>query len=109
MSAGLLAGLPAMDWLRWLGEHSIVVYLSFSIPMAASRVLLLKLGITGDAGIVGTAVMLVALGAPLVLFWLVHKSGWGRFLFERPAWAHLPGTPGSRSPAAAPAPAIARS
>ncbi len=109
VSAALLARLPAMDWLRWLGEHSIVVYLSFSIPMAASRVLLLKLGITGDAGIVGTAVMLVALGAPLVLFWLVHKSGWGRFLFERPAWAHLPGTPGSRSPAAAPAPAIARS
>ncbi len=26
--------LPWTGWLRWLGEHSIVVYLSFSIPMA---------------------------------------------------------------------------
>src|SRR5690606_34608047 len=28
--AGLIAKLPFMNWLRWLGAHSIVVYLSFS-------------------------------------------------------------------------------
>ena len=27
---------------------------------------------------------------------VVQKTGWGKFLFERPAWAHVPGTPGSR-------------
>ena len=37
VTAALLIRLPWMGWLRWLGEHSIVVYLSFSIPMAASR------------------------------------------------------------------------
>ena len=96
--AGLLARLPWMGWLRWLGAHSIVVYLSFSIPMAATRVLLLKLGIIGDTGLLSALVMLSALIAPLALYGLVRLTGRGRFLFERPAWAHLPGAPGSRAP-----------
>jgi uncharacterized membrane protein YcfT len=95
--AALLMRLKWMAWLRWLGAHSIVVYLSFSIPMAASRVLLIKLGLIEDTGILSTIVMLVAIVAPLVLYWLIQLSGWGRFLFARPAWAHVPGTPGSRS------------
>jgi uncharacterized membrane protein YcfT len=28
----------------------------------------------------------------LVLYWLIQVTGWGKFLFERPDWAHLPGT-----------------
>ena len=97
VTAALLMRLRWMDWLRWLGAHSIVVYLSFSIPMAATRLLLLNLGILEDTGILSTIVMLVALTSPLLLYWLVRTTGWGKFLFERPAWAHLPGTPGSRS------------
>ena len=104
--AGLISRVPWMAWLRWLGAHSIVVYLAFSIPMAVSRVLLLKLGLE-DTGIVSTLVLLTAIAAPLVLYALVRLTGWGRFLFERPAWAHLPGTPGSRGyqlrPSATPA------
>lgn len=96
VTAALLAKLPAMEWLRWLGAHSIVVYLSFSIPMALSRVILLKVGIIDDTSTLSVIVMLTALLSPLVLYWLIQKTGWGKFLFERPAWAHLPGTPGSR-------------
>jgi uncharacterized membrane protein YcfT len=107
ITAALLAMLPVMNWLRWLGAHSIVVYLSFAIPMAASRVLLLKLGVIENGNVLGTIVFLTALIAPLILYWLIQKTGFGKFLFERPAWAHLPGTPGSRGyvakPAAAPA------
>lgn len=99
ITAALLIRLPWMDWLRWLGEHSIVVYLSFSIPMAASRTLILKAGIHDDVSIVSVVVMAVALVSPLVLYWLIERTGWGRFLFERPAWARLPGTPGSRNDA----------
>ncbi len=95
--AALLMRLKWMEWLRWLGAHSIVVYLSFSIPMAATRVLLVKLGIIEDTGVLSTIVMAVAIVAPLILYWLIQLTGWGRFLFARPAWAHLPGTPGSRS------------
>jgi uncharacterized membrane protein YcfT len=97
VTAAMLSKLAWMRWLRWLGEHSIVVYLSFSIPMAATRTVLLKLGLVADTGVLSTVVLLVALTSPLVLYWLVRITGWGRFLFARPAWAHLPGTPGSRS------------
>ena len=41
--------------------------------------------------------LLTASLSPLVLYWLIQKTGFGKFLFERPAWAHLPGTPGSRT------------
>ena len=97
LTAALLIKIPAMQWLRWLGEHSIVIYLSFSIPMAATRELILKFGLLNDTSTVSVIVMLVALFSPVVLYWLIRKTGWGTFLFERPAWAHLPGTPGSRS------------
>ncbi|WP_421759648.1 acyltransferase family protein [Devosia sp.] len=101
LTAALLVRLPRMDWLRWLGEHSIVVYLSFSIPMAAMRTLILKTGLVNDTSVVSLMVMAVALVSPLILYAIIQKTGWGKFLFERPAWAHLPGTPGSRNPAQA--------
>ena len=56
--------------------------------------------------IVSVTVMAIALACPLVLYWFIEKTGYGRFLFERPAWAHIPGTPGSRDyarPAVVPA------
>ena len=95
VASALLMRLNWMSWLRWLGAHSIVIYLSFSIPMAATRVLLLKVGIE-DTSLVSTIVLGTALVSPLALYWVVRATGWGAFLFERPAWAHLPGTPGSR-------------
>jgi len=87
-----------MGWLHYIGKHSIVIFLAFSIPMAMSREILLRTGIITDTGIVSLIVMVVAIASPLVLYWLVQKTGYGKFLFERPAWAHIPGTPGSRSP-----------
>lgn len=104
--AGLISRLPWISWLRWLGARSIVVYLAFSIPMAVTRVLLLKLGVE-DTSLVSSVVLLAAVTGPLVLYALIRLTGWGKFLFERPAWAHLPGAPGSTSyrprPAATPA------
>jgi uncharacterized membrane protein YcfT len=107
VTAALLSKLAAMEWLRWLGAHSIVVYLSFSIPMALTRVVLLKVGVIDDTSILSVIVLLSALLSPLVLYWVIRKTGWGKFLFERPAWAHLPGTPGSRNYVTKPAVAAA--
>jgi uncharacterized membrane protein YcfT len=94
--AALFTRLAFMDWLRWLGAHSIVVYLAFSIPMAMTRVVLIKLDVISDTSVLSIVVMLAALIGPLVIYALVQKTGFGKFLFERPAWAHLPGVPGGR-------------
>jgi uncharacterized membrane protein YcfT len=94
--AMLLARFPAMDWLRWLGTKSIVVYLAFAVPMGVLREVFMRTGLIENTSIMSLLVMAFALISPLILYWVIQVTGWGRFLFERPAWAHLPGAPGSR-------------
>ncbi|MYZ49109.1 acyltransferase family protein [Propylenella binzhouense] len=87
----LLAGTRAAVPLRWLGEHSIVVYLAFFFPMAVSRAVLLKTGIITDIGTISVLVTAAGVLGPVVFYGLVQWTGWGRFLFERPAWARIDG------------------
>ena len=46
----LLARMQWLNFLRYCGEHSIVIYLAFFLPMAATRTLLLKTGLIHDIG-----------------------------------------------------------
>lgn len=87
--AALLAGAPWAAWLRWLGRHSIVVYLAFFLPMAATRVVLVKTGLVPDVGLMAFLTTVAGIAGPAVLYGLVQWSGRGRFLFERPAWASI--------------------
>lgn len=107
--AVLLTKLAFMDWLRWVGSKSLIVYLVFVLPMGIVRTLLLKFGIITDVSTLSIVTMAAAVASPLVLYWLVERTGWCRFLFTRPAWAHIPGTPGARqfrdATSRAPAPA----
>lgn len=89
--AALLTKLPWMNWLQWLGAKSLVIYVAFVLPMGIARTVLLRLGID-EPNVVSLLTMAVAIVAPLVLWWTVEKTRFGRFLFERPSWAHLPGT-----------------
>lgn len=91
VSAALLVKLPWMNWLRWLGSRSLIIYVAFVLPMGIARIALLRLGIE-EPNLVSVLAMVAAITAPLVLWWIVQKVGFGRFLFERPSWAHLPGT-----------------
>ena len=91
VASALLIKLPWMNWLRWLGTKSLVVYVAFVLPMGIARTLLLAVGIE-EPNLVSLIIMVVAIVAPLVLWWITEKLGFGKFLFERPAWAHLPGT-----------------
>src|SRR6266550_1598420 len=69
--------------LRYCGEHSIVVYLAFFLPMAASRAVLVKTGWIADVGTMSAIVTLVGVVDALALFWVVRGTAL-RFLFERP-------------------------
>ncbi len=70
--------------LRYCGEHSIVIYLAFFLPMAASRAALLKTGIVTDIGTISAIVTLAGIFGALLLYWATRRTPL-RFLFERPA------------------------
>ena len=89
--SALLAKVRWMTFLRFCGQHSIVVYLAFFFPMAVSRAVLLKFGGFLDLGTISALVTATAVIAPLVLYWVIKKVGFGHFLFERPEWAHIDG------------------
>ncbi|SEP97410.1 Uncharacterized membrane protein YcfT [Devosia sp. YR412] len=89
--AALLTRLSWMNWLRWMGAHSLVIYVAFVLPLGISRTVLIRLGVD-DATALTLLTMAVAIISPLVLYWIVQRTGFGKFLFERPNWAHLKGT-----------------
>jgi uncharacterized membrane protein YcfT len=101
--SGLIARTAAAAPLSWLGAKSLYIYLAFSIPMATTRVVLLKLGIVEDVGTISLMVTVAALAGPVFLHLLTERTGWGRFLFERPDWARIEGP--YRRPGAAAVPA----
>lgn len=101
VAGALLGKLRFMDWLRWLGEHSLAVYLAFVLPMSASRAVLSKIPALHDVTLLSGIVIVIAIGFPVTLYALVQWTGIGKFLFERPTWAHVPGAAGSRRQVAA--------
>jgi uncharacterized membrane protein YcfT len=90
--SALMAKSDAFAALRYLGKNSIVVYLAFFLGMAASRAVLLKLNLIPDLGTVALIVTASGVAGAVALFWAVRNTPL-RFLFERPAWAHLKDKP----------------
>ena len=79
----LLARMQWLNFLRYCGEHSIVIYLAFFLPMAATRALLLKTGMIADIGTV-SLIVTVAGVAGAVVIWRLALALRADFLFERP-------------------------
>jgi uncharacterized membrane protein YcfT len=79
----LLARTRWLNVLRFCGEHSIVIYLAFFLPMASTRTLLLKTGIIPDIGMVSLIVTVVGVVGAL-LIWRAALAVHANFLFERP-------------------------
>jgi uncharacterized membrane protein YcfT len=91
----LLARMRWLDFLRYCGEHSIVIYLAFFLPMAASRTLLLKTGVIADIGTVSLIVTVAGVAGAL-LIWRAARAMHANFLFERPdAFWIAPKKPGA--------------
>jgi uncharacterized membrane protein YcfT len=81
--AVLLAKMVISDPIRYCGEHSIVIYLGFFLPMAAARSLLLKSGLNLDIGVISLIVTFTGVVGALVLWWAMRHSPL-RFLYTRP-------------------------
>jgi len=86
--AALLDKIGAMRWLAYCGRHSLVVYLSFFLPMAVARVALVKLGWIADVGAMSLIVAAAAVSGPLLIDRLTRGTPLA-FLYARPAWARL--------------------
>lgn len=70
--------------LRYCGRNSIVIYLAFFLPMAASRAAFLKSGVVTDIGTISVLVTACGVIGALAMYWAANAIG-ARFLFERPA------------------------
>ena len=86
--AALMARSDVFQPLRYCGQKSIVVYLAFFLPMAATRIALLKTGIIADLGTISLLVTAAGVAGALASYRAVRGTPL-RFLFERPAWAQL--------------------
>jgi uncharacterized membrane protein YcfT len=80
----LLARAHRLEFLRYCGEHSIVIYLAFFLPMAATRTLLLKFAPIHDIGTISLIVTVAGVAGSLAIWWTVRGTR-ANFLFERPA------------------------
>jgi uncharacterized membrane protein YcfT len=84
--SALLSRLNAGQWLRYLGKHSIVIYLAFYWPMHYCWWLLVPYINSNNAGISIASVTMVGILGALIFYWLVKKMGFLLWLFERPKW-----------------------
>ena len=80
----LLMRVHWLDFLRYFGEHSIVIYLAFFLPMATIRTLLLQKGWIHDIGAISLIVTIAGVVGSLAL-WRAALALRLNFLFERPA------------------------
>jgi uncharacterized membrane protein YcfT len=82
-AATLLARAQVLNGLRFCGEHSIVIYLAFFLPMASMRALLFKTGVTQDIGTISLIVTVAGVLGALAI-WRIALAVKADFLFERP-------------------------
>ncbi|PYE99035.1 putative membrane protein YcfT [Rhodopseudomonas faecalis] len=84
VTATLLAKIRWLDGIRFCGEHSIVIYLAFFLPMVVTRIVLLRYAAPYlDIGTIALLVNIAGVIGALVIWRIAIKTG-ATFLFERP-------------------------
>lgn len=84
--SALFAG--RLGWIAYCGRNSLPIYLAFFIPMAATRVLLVRTEAEFDVGTASLLLAALCVALPLAFNRLVRGTML-RFLFERPRWFRL--------------------
>jgi len=85
----VLSRFKLAGFLRYLGQHSIVVYLAFFAPMIITREVLFKFAPGLDLGTISLIVLLSSVIGPVIAYEFTRITGWFGFLFHRPKWAWM--------------------
>ena len=85
----VLSRFKMADFLRYLGQHSIVVYLAFFAPMIITREVLLKFAPGLGLGNISLIVLFASVIGPVIAYEFTRITGWFGFLFARPKWAWI--------------------
>jgi uncharacterized membrane protein YcfT len=88
----VLSRLNFASFIRYCGTNSIVIYLSFSLFMAALRTMMLKLMPNMDGGLASLLITGLSVFGSLGFHWLTLGTMFD-FLFHRPNWARLSNEP----------------
>jgi uncharacterized membrane protein YcfT len=86
--AAMLQESRGMDWLRYLGRNSIVVFLAFYIPMVTAAKLLWRFAPPLDRGTTALLITIIGVFVPVIVHAVLRHTP-ARILFVRPRWAQL--------------------
>lgn len=89
LTASQLAELPGVTWLRYLGRHSLVIYVGFYLPMLTAIALIQRTGVPLGFSAASALVSILSALTALALFWATRNTLL-KGLFVRPAWARIP-------------------
>jgi uncharacterized membrane protein YcfT len=81
--SALMAKAKLFDPVRYCGRNSIVIYLAFFLPMAATRALLIKTNVIPDIGAMAIVITAAGVVGALAIWWAARNTR-ANFLFERP-------------------------
>ncbi len=85
----VLSRFKVAGFLKYLGQHSIVVYLAFFLPMIITREVLFKFVPNLDLGTISLIVLIVSVIGPVIAYEFTRITGWFGFFFNRPKWAWI--------------------
>jgi uncharacterized membrane protein YcfT len=87
-ATALAANYRAFPALEYCGRISLMIYLSFFLPIAATRALLIRSHLIADVGTIAALTTLAGIFGAVAIYRLARGTRFG-FLFERPAQARL--------------------
>lgn len=98
--SALVGASRAFAPVRYCGQNSLAIYVAFTFPMVAARILGSKTGLITDPDLLSVFVLTTAVAGALAMAWTARRVGI-TFLFDRPALFQLDTPRGSKNPAAA--------
>ena len=84
----LLSKFNFGNFVAYCGQNSILIFLSYFIFMAGTRIVLLKSDLVSDPGIIALIVTFSGVAGPLVFFQIIRKTPLV-FLYQRHPVAHI--------------------